>query len=79
MSTRKIWPVVVLAFGVVVSIVGGVCVYAYVIEAIITRVGEPDQSLIFWYLPIFFIGIMGLMGGLGMCAWGIIRLRKIAP
>ena len=35
----------------------------YIYEAIISRIGEPDQSLIFWYLPILFIGITSLIAG----------------
>ena len=49
----------------------------YVYEAIIVRVGEPDQSLLFWYLPILFLGILGMVIGLGVGAWGGSRVRVI--
>lgn len=46
----------------------------YVVEAFIKRIGEADQSLLFWYLPILFMGLFSLMAGLGLLAWG--RNRK---
>ena len=46
----------------------------YLWEGVISRIGEPDQSLVFWYLPILFLGIMGIRLG-----WFIFRkgLRQI--
>ncbi len=49
----------------------------YVLEAVIARRGEPDQSLLFWYLPVLFLGLIGMVIGLGVSVWGIIRLREI--
>jgi hypothetical protein len=71
-----------LSYGLVVSgglltIMGMAFVGMYIVEAIIARAGEPDQSLLFWYLPILFLGLMGMMIGLGVGAWGVWRLRKI--
>jgi cytochrome oxidase assembly protein ShyY1 len=48
----------------------------YVLEAIVARIGEADQSLLFWYLPILFIGLIVLAIGLGLGIWGARRLRK---
>jgi hypothetical protein len=36
----------------------------YIYEGIVSRIGEPDQSLIFWYLPLLFIGIFSLSIGI---------------
>jgi hypothetical protein len=71
-----------LSYGLVVSgglltIMGLAFVGMYIVEAIVVRAGEPDQSLLFWYLPILFLGLMGMMIGLGVGAWGVWRLRKI--
>jgi len=77
MTTKKIWPYLALAFGVATSLIGGGFVVTYVRDAIFARAGDPDQSLLFWYLPILFIGIMILGVGLGACTWGVIRLREI--
>ena len=71
-----------LSYGLVVSgdliaLLGMTFVAMYVFEAIVARVGEPDQSLLFWYLPILSLGLMGMVIGLGVGAWGFWRLRKI--
>jgi hypothetical protein len=58
-------------------IVGGLFVAAYILEAIVKRVGEPDQSLLFWYLPFLFLGLIGVIIGAVSSVWGIIRLKKI--
>lgn len=48
----------------------------YVVEAFWMRVGEADQSLLFWYLPILFIGILSFMAGLGLLALSRHRRRR---
>ncbi|NNE05010.1 MAG: hypothetical protein HKO64_02915 [Xanthomonadales bacterium] len=53
----------------------GLCAM-YVVEAVIRRLGEADQSLLFWYLPILFIGLFSLMGGIGLLTWAMLRKRK---
>ena len=65
--------------GSVAILVGVAMIGGYVLEAVIRRVGEPDQSLLFWYLPLLFIGIMCTMAGVGATAWGVSRLRRSKP
>ena len=77
MGSQKVWPVVALLFGGVVALVGAGLVAAYFLEAVLARLGEPDQSLLFWYLPILFIGLAGLGIGLAAVAWGIRGLRRL--
>lgn len=77
MTRTKIWPILAVAFGAAFSLVGGGLIFGYIKEALIARIGDPDQSLLFWYLPILFIGIMTTGAGLAACTWGIIRLRGI--
>lgn len=48
----------------------------YILEAIVARIGQPDQSLLFWYLPILFMGMIGMVLGLSAGARGAQRLRK---
>ena len=74
---KKIWPYSSLAFGFIISVVGVIFIVGYVMEAIIGRTGEPDQSLLFWYLPILFMGIIGLKYGLRSFNWGLARLKAI--
>ncbi len=64
-----------LLFGGLIAVIGVAFVAMYVIEAIVRRVGEGDQSLLFWYLPILFLGMIGMLIGFGSAAWGIIGLR----
>ena len=72
---RKL-PIAALCFGVAATLVGLVLTGAYVLEAVIERRGEPDQSLLFWYLPILLIGMVSVVTGLAASVWGFVRLRR---
>ena len=76
MNSKKILSCGALALGSLSFLAGGVFIAMYISEAILTRLGDPDQSLIFWYLPILFIGIAGIILGLGAGILGFIGLRK---
>lgn len=77
MNSKKILPCGALAAGGLSILIGIGFAAMYVLEAIITRRGEPDQSLLFWYLPILFIGLIGIIIGLVFGVWGAIRLIQI--
>ena len=62
--------------GSLVTLAGAVFVAAYLWEAVIERRGDPDQSLLFWYLPILFLGLGGLASGIAMLRRGIRRMRE---
>ena len=72
----KILPYAALAMGSLMAFTGAACVVMYILEAIVARIGQPDQSLLFWYLPILFMGMIGMVLGLGAGARGAQRLRK---
>lgn len=76
MKSKKTLSYGALVTGGLIVLAGIVCIVMYVLEAIVARLGEPDQSLLFWYLPILFIGIIGTVVGLGIGLWGVISLRK---
>lgn len=76
MHSKKIWPWAAFVFGVITGLVGMALIGIYILEAVVARVGEPDQSLLFWYLPILFLGLIGLSIGLGTGIWGFHRLKK---
>jgi hypothetical protein len=78
MKSQKLLPVVVLVFGVVAALIGLALVTAYFLEAVIARLGEPDQSLLFWYLPILFLRLAGAALGIVAGTWGILSLRRIS-
>jgi len=48
----------------------------YLLEAVVATAGEPDRSVIFWYLPVLFAGLIGIGAGFGMFVWGIRRLKS---
>ena len=77
MKSNKILPYTALAFGILMTFTGAAFVVMYILEAIVARAGEPDQSLLFWYLPILFMGLIGMVLGLGVGIWGVLRLRKV--
>ena len=66
-----------LISGIVLTIIGVLLIGGYITEAYVARIGEPDQSLLFWYLPLLFVGLIAFITGLSTGIWGFIRLRKI--
>jgi len=77
MNSKKTWPSVALISGIVLIIIGAVLIIGYIIEAYVARRGEPDQSLLFWYLPLLMVGLIVFVTGLSTGIWGFNRLRKI--
>ena len=65
-----------IAVGALLLLGGLGFVAMYVYSAVIARLGEPDQSLLFWYLPILFIGIALASAGLGLLGSGLRRRRN---
>ena len=77
MNSKKILPCGALAAGSLITLIGIGLAATYVSEAIIARLGEADQSLLFWYLPILFMGVIGIVIGVVIGVLGVIRLRQI--
>ena len=77
MNSKKAWPSLALIFGILISIIGAALIIGYIMEAYVARRGDPDQSLLFWYLPLLFVGFIALVTGLSTSVWGFKRLRKI--
>jgi ABC-type Na+ efflux pump permease subunit len=65
-----------IAISVLLVVVGLAFISMYFWEGVISRFGEPDQSLLFWYLPILFIGIFSFMGGLALFFVSFKRFRQ---
>lgn len=61
--------------GGLICLSGIAFVALYILEAIVNKLGEPDQSLLYWYLPILFLGVFGLLLGSGSVTWGVVGLR----
>jgi hypothetical protein len=77
MNSKKTWPSVALISGIVLIIIGALLITGYIIEAYVERRGEPDQSLLFWYLPFLMFGLIFFVAGLSTGIWGFRRLKKI--
>lgn len=77
MKSKKTWPSIALISGIVISIIGAVLIIGYIMEAYVARRGDPDQSLLFWYLPLLLFGFISFVTGLSASVWGFNRLRKI--
>lgn len=76
MFTKKIGVSIALVAGIVIGIIGIGLMGVYVFSAVIANVGKPDQSLLFWYLPILFIGVFGLIVGTSISMLSFLSLKK---
>ncbi|NNK94836.1 MAG: hypothetical protein HKP41_10850 [Desulfobacterales bacterium] len=76
MARRKIFAYFSLFIGSLCTFAGLAFSAMYVFGAIIDRWGEADQSLLFWHLPILFLGIFSITVGLSMSFWGLNRIRS---
>jgi len=50
----------------------------YVYSAVIDRLGEPDQSLLFWLIPFLFVGLIASIAGIVMIVIGVVGVRRPA-
>jgi hypothetical protein len=76
LNLKKLLAYSISLLGGIIVLAGVVFVFMYFWEGIITRVGYPDQSLIFWYLPILILGFIGIICGIAMLMHGINRLKN---
>ena len=65
-----------IAIGTVLGLAGLGFIAMYVQGAVIERWGEPDQSLLYWYLPILFIGLGLVSAGMSVLRSGLQRKRN---
>jgi len=77
MNSKKILPCGALVIGSLIGLAGTAFAVMYVLEAFVARLGDADQSLLFWYLPILFIGLFGIIVGAVLGILGYIGLRKL--
>jgi len=55
-----------ITVSVLVTLSGLLLVAVYISEAVVSRWGEADQSLLFWYLPFLFAGLILTGGGVAV-------------
>lgn len=65
MSRRRLLAWLSGAAAAVCLFVGGAALEWYLWDVAIMESGNPDRSMLFWGLPIVFIGIAALGGGIG--------------
>jgi hypothetical protein len=60
---HKLISIITIISGVVLITCGsiGIGIYAY---SVIDSLNKPDKSLIFWYLPFFFVGFASFVTGI---------------
>jgi len=51
---------------VVLLVVGAAAVKWYVWDVAVSQAGQPDRSMLFWGLPVLFIGVIGALASVGM-------------
>lgn len=73
---KKLWSVLSLIAGAALIIAGAFFVLLYFKDALFLRLGEADQSLLFWYLPFLFAGISGIVCGV---VFGQAGMRGLWP
>jgi len=78
MSRRRAWPIVAIICGTICSLFGLSLVSMYVYSAVIDRLGEPDQSLLFWLIPFLLIGLAASIAGIVMITVGVASIRRHA-
>ena len=66
-----------LITGALIFLAGVAFVIMYLWNGVISRLGEADQSLLFWYLPILFMGLIAMGIGWAMGVRGWERLKDI--
>lgn len=71
---KKCIHVLALLFGSAATLTGLWLIGLYFSEAVFKRLGEPDQSLVFWYIPILCIGIVSIVTGVVSFLWGLGKL-----
>ena len=71
----RFWSYVLLALALCCLLSGLGLIAGYFYWAVIERIGEPDQSLLFWYLPFLFTGVMAAMLGFGFGVMGAASFR----
>ena len=74
MSSGALARISILA-GALIALSGVALVVIYVWQAVVIPWGDPDQSLLFWYLPLLMLGMTGASLGVVLMMWGRARNR----
>jgi hypothetical protein len=50
----------------ILGVMGILTIWWYVVVVVIGQAGDPDRSMVFWGLPILFLGIFAAGGAVGL-------------
>jgi len=68
--------VLAVVFSILLITIGLGFIYMYFWDGVVSRLGDPDQSLAFWYLPILFIGFFCFSGGVTLLVVAYKKRRR---
>ena len=62
----------------VLAVVGVVSIKWYLFDIVIGQAGDADRSMVFWGLPIAFIGLFAVVGAfsLAVLAWNVVTRER---
>ena len=63
LSTRKVLCIIFMFLSALMCLLGISLIIMYIYSDVIARLGEGDQSLLFWYLPLMLFGIICVIAG----------------
>jgi hypothetical protein len=75
-NKKKVIPYSMITGGALITLTGLWLASMYIYYAVIDRIGEGDQSLLFWYLPLLLGGIIAIIIGIGIGLFGRDYLPK---
>jgi len=76
---KKLLLLGVLILSGLVFLTGVAFVVMYAWNGVIARIGEADQSLVFWYLPVLIMGFITMSVGWAMGRRVLERLKDLYP
>lgn len=65
---RRVLGIVAAATAGLFLIVGAAAAKWYLWDVVVGQRGEPDRSMLFWGLPVLFLGVSALLAAAGL-AW----------
>ena len=75
-SRTRLTGIIAAIAAVIGLVIGVVAVKWYAWDIVIGQADEPDRSMLFWGLPILFIGVTALAAGSALMIVARRRLRK---
>jgi len=59
---KKVFSIALMVAGSMLLFVGGLMIFIY-LQEVFSVLHASDRSLIYWHLPIFFLGLGAVIGG----------------